>query len=85
MKLTAVDNKSGVKEIRYSIDGKDFEVYDQPFYLPSISGAHTVRYYSIDNMANQTVGRKGSGYEEFKHNVSKVYLDLTGPSILYSY
>lgn len=85
MKLTAVDNKAGVKEIRYSIDGRDFEAYDQPFYLPSISGSHVVRYYSIDNLSNQTEGKGGSGYEEFNHNVSKVYLDLTGPSIDYTY
>jgi hypothetical protein len=76
MKLTAVDNKTGVKEIRYSIDGGEFTVYDQPFYLPSIPGEHQIRFYSIDRMANEP-----SGSETYKHNVSLVYVDLTGPDI----
>ena len=80
LKLTAVDNKVGVKEIRYSIDGGDFDKYDQPFYLPSVSGEHTVRYYSIDNMENQSASSAG-GFEEFKHTVNKIYVDLTGPSL----
>ncbi len=80
LKLTAVDNKVGVKEIRYSIDGGEFGKYDQPFYLPSVSGDHTVRYYSIDNMENQSAST-GGGFEEFKHTVNKIYVDLTGPSL----
>lgn len=80
LKLTAVDNKVGVKEIRHSIDGGEFEKYDQPFYLPSVSGDHTVRYYSIDNMDNQSAST-GGGFEEFKHTVNKIYVDLTGPSL----
>ena len=80
MKLTAVDNKVGVKEIKYAIDAGDFLTYDQPFYLPSLSGEHVIRYYSIDNLANQA-----TGFEEFKHYVSKIYLDLTGPDIEYAY
>ncbi len=76
MKLTAVDNKIGVKEILYSIDQEDFKVYDQPFYLPSIPGEHRIRYYSVDRLSNQP-----SGSESYKHNISLVYLDLTGPRI----
>ncbi|MBT8220101.1 MAG: hypothetical protein KJP00_09760 [Bacteroidia bacterium] len=76
MKLTAVDNKIGVKEIRYSIDGSAFEVYDQPFYLPSVPGEHTIRYYSQDRLENRP-----SGSESYKHNINLVFLDLSGPSI----
>lgn len=82
LKLTAVDNKVGVKEIKYSIDDSEFITYDQPFYLPSVSGNHTVKYYSVDNMNNKSSGK--SGYEEFKHSVSKVYVDLVGPTISYN-
>lgn len=85
LKLTAVDNKSGVKAVLYSVDSEPFKTYDQPFYLPSISGDHEVRYYSIDNTENQTADGKGqSGFESFKHSVSKVYVDLTGPSLQYA-
>ena len=76
MKLTAVDNKIGVKEIRYSINKEGFDVYDQPFYLPSIPGEHRIRYYSVDRLANRP-----SGSESYKHNISLVYLDLAGPLI----
>lgn len=79
MKLTAVDNKIGVKEIMYAIDGEEFKAYDQPFYMPSLSGEHTIKYYSIDRLSN-----KPTGSETYKHNVSLVYLDLTGPDINYS-
>ncbi len=87
LKLTAVDNKVGVKEIMYSVDTDEFTRYEQPFYLPSISGVHTIRYYSVDNLDNSTVDETKSkfigqgGFEEFKHNVSKFYVDLTGPVI----
>lgn len=87
MKLTAVDNKVGVKEIRYSIDKEEFVTYDKPFYLPSVAGLHTIQYYSVDNLSNSTADQKKSrylgqgGYEEYKHNVNKFYVDLTGPVV----
>jgi len=83
LKLTAIDNKVGVKEVKYSIDNGQFVTYDQPFYLPAVSGNHEIRYYSVDNLQNQTSTPGGGGFEEFKHNVSKVYVDLTGPALSY--
>lgn len=89
LKLTAVDNKVGVKEVMYSVDGGEFKKYDQPFYLPSVSGTDSIRYYSVDNLNNSTAesgtGLSGQGgFEEFKHNVAKFYVDLTGPVIDHS-
>ncbi|MFP5040177.1 OmpL47-type beta-barrel domain-containing protein [Parasediminibacterium sp. JCM 36343] len=81
LKLTAIDNKVGVKEVRYAIDGETFKTYTQPFYLPNVSGMHDIKFYSVDNLNNQTTSADGSGYEEFKHNVTKVYVDLTGPTM----
>ena len=87
LKLTAVDNKVGVKEIMYSIDGEEFVEYNQPFYLPSVAGLHSIKYYSVDNLNNSTADQKKSrylgqgGYEEYKHNVNKFYVDLTGPLV----
>jgi hypothetical protein len=80
LKLTAVDNKSGVKEIKYSVDGEEFKIYDQPFYLPSVAGTHSIRYYSVDNLSNAS-NSNSAGYESFKHNVRNVYVDLTGPNL----
>lgn len=87
MKLTAVDNKSGVKEVQYSIDNSKFQKYTDPFYLPSKAGLHDIKYYALDNMANQGVGSDEAGvdYEEYKHNSSVVYVDLLGPKLDFAY
>lgn len=76
MKLTAIDNKSGVKDILYAIDGEPFKVYTDPFYLPNLQGDHIIKFYSNDRVSNAP-----SGAEEYKHNVNRVFLDLTGPDI----
>ena len=81
LKITAIDNKVGVKEVEYAIDNNDFKTYSQPFYLPSISGMHDIKFYSIDNLENRTSSTSGARYEEYKHNVTKVYVDLTGPTL----
>lgn len=85
LKLTAVDNKAGIKEVLYSIDGLDYQTYNDPFYLPSKSGMHVVRYYATDNMSNEGTGNRKMKFDEFRHNVSQVYVDLTGPALSYQY
>ncbi len=85
LKLTAVDNKAGIKETLYSIDGSEYKKYDEPFYLPSKSGMHIVRYYALDNMENEGAGNRNVRYDEYKHNVSAVYVDLTGPTLSFQY
>jgi hypothetical protein len=72
LKLTAVDNKSGVKEIRYSINNGPFLEYEDPFYLPSVAGRHVVRYYAVDEMGNSSSG-------DYTYNSGIVYVDLAGP------
>lgn len=78
LKLTAVDNKAGVKAVVYSIDNEPFGPYTEPFYLPSKSGLHTVKFYATDNTSNKAT-------DDFHHNVGVVYVDLTGPSITHSF
>ncbi len=85
LKLTAVDNKSGIKEINYSVDGLDYTAYKDPFYLPSQSGLHTIRYYALDKMGNQGVGNADQSNDTYLHNVGQVYVDLTGPILNYQY
>jgi len=84
LKLTAVDNKSGVKEVKYSIDGSDFGKYDQPFYLPKKPGYHIIKYYAIDNTENNT-GVGGSNYKNYKYSTKKIYVDLVGPTLKHSF
>ncbi len=79
LKLTAVDNKSGVKDVLYAIDNDGFIPYDDPFYLPSKTGKHTVKYFARDNVAND------KKHSEYKHVVGIVYVDLTGPTLSHKY
>jgi hypothetical protein len=88
LKLTAIDNKSGIKEVLYSIDGEPFQQYTEAIYLPSKPGNHTVRYYALDNASNQGIAAAHNttlASQEYKYNVSTVYVDLTGPSIGYAF
>lgn len=80
LKLTAVDNKSGVSDVFYSINNEEFKTYQEPFYLPSRSGNHYIRFYAVDNMNNSTAGTN-KDMPQYEHSVSKVYVDLTGPTI----
>lgn len=81
LKLTAVDNKSGVDKTMYSVDGSEFKEYSEPFYLPGVPGLHTIRYFAVDKMKNNTTGSRSVKYEEYNHKVEKIYVDLTGPTI----
>ena len=74
LKLTAIDNKSGVKELMYSVDESKYNRYDEPFYLPGKAGLHTVKYYAVDNTSN-------TEKDQYKHSVGLIYVDLTGPSL----
>jgi len=74
LKLTAVDNKSGIKRVMFSINGRKEVEYSTPFYLPNKSGIHNVTFYAIDNTDNPVK-------DDFKHSVGLIYVDLTGPSI----
>lgn len=79
-KITAVDNKAGVKEIYYSLDGGiNYQLYDKPFYLPSKAGSLRITFYAIDNVNN-----KGGANKESKRT-SATYVDLTGPALSHQY
>ncbi len=89
LKLTGVDDKAGLKEIKYKVDeaGTEFMTYSEPFYLPSISGLHTVKYYALDNMQNKTETQRGidAKYENYVFNEEKIYVDLTAPKVYYKF
>ncbi len=74
LKLTAVDNKSGIKDVMYAINNEAFQKYADPFYLPNRSGFHSVKYYAIDNTSN-------TSKDNFEHTVGVIYVDLTGPAL----
>ncbi|MDW8288183.1 MAG: hypothetical protein RMJ89_08925, partial [Flammeovirgaceae bacterium] len=85
LKLTAVDNKSGIKDVFYSINNGEYVRYEEPFYLPNRAGLHIIKYYAVDKTGNEGVGNRRQRFDEYRHNVSQVYVDLTGPTISHQY
>ncbi|NOZ47232.1 MAG: hypothetical protein GXO79_10695 [Chlorobi bacterium] len=77
LKLTAVDNKAGVKAIYYKLNDGDYQKYEKPFYLSVISGSLNITSYAIDNVGNKSVSTSNTSRS------SITYIDLTGPEISY--
>ena len=79
LKLTTLDNKAGVKAVYYSINGNEFKLYEKPVLLSAINGKFSVKAYAIDNVNNKSQVSEDT-------NTDKVpYIDLTGPSLDYSF
>ncbi|MGB0524370.1 MAG: OmpL47-type beta-barrel domain-containing protein [Flammeovirgaceae bacterium] len=74
IQLSATDNKAGVKQIDFLIDGTGLTTYSAPFPIDKNQGKHRVSYYGIDNVEN-----KGSAKTDATMN--NLYLDLTSPKI----
>ena len=79
LKLTTFDNKAGVKEVYYSVNGGEFEKYDKPFFLAQGSGNLSITAYAVDYVNNKTKS------EEQASKASIPYIDLSGPSLSYSF
>lgn len=79
MKLTAMDNKAGIKEIKYTVDGKNYETYTAPFKLPSNSGLLSISYYATDNVNNKSTANQESGKGK------TAYVDLSGPELSFHF
>jgi len=78
-KITAIDNKAGIKEIYYSINGQEYKLYEKPFFLKSISGNLVIKTYAVDNVNNK------SNSERRTNKADLPYIDLAGPSLYKSY
>jgi hypothetical protein len=79
LKIVAVDNKAGIKEINYSLNNREFKIYEKPVYLSDIQGAVSVISYAIDNVNNRSTSNTKS--EVFTIPM----VDITGPQIFYSF
>lgn len=79
LKLTTFDNKAGVKEVFYSVNGSEYEKYEKPFFLTQSSGNLVISAYAVDNVNNKTVS------EEKNSKASIPYIDLSGPNLSYSF
>lgn len=83
LKLTAADDKAGLEEIQYSLNGKEFVSYTEPFYLPGRSGLHTVKYFAADSMGNKTATQRliDAKYENQIFSHEEIYADIVPPSL----
>jgi len=50
--IAATDNKAGVKNIYYRIDGGERSIYANNFKIPEVTGVHTIKYDANDNVDN---------------------------------
>ncbi len=66
--LQSVDDASGIKEVKYSIDNGEYLQYSEPFLLLE-EGFHNIKYYAVDQVNNK--------YEDS----FQLYVDSSGPQI----
>lgn len=77
LKVIAVDNKSGVKGIYYSLNGGQFQLYEKPVLLSDILGTVKLKTYAIDNVNNR------SSSESNAQSFTMPTIDITGPDLSY--
>lgn len=79
LKIVAVDNKSGVKLINYSLNESPYIAYEKPVYLSDIIGTVSVNSYAVDNVGNR------SNSDTQTESFTMPTVDITGPQISYKY
>ncbi|MBC7125362.1 MAG: hypothetical protein H5T24_06995, partial [Bacteroidales bacterium] len=77
LKVMAVDNKAGVKEIYYSLNNKEFKLYEKPVMLADILGTIKLKTYAIDRVNNR------SNSEANAQSFTMPTIDITGPELGY--
>lgn len=79
-KITTFDNKAGVKDVFYAINGNEYQKYSAPFYLDEASGNINIKTYAVDKVNNKS-------YDEESNNVTSdiPYIDLSGPALHYKF
>lgn len=78
LKLTAFDNKAGVKEIHYSINGGEYLIYTKPVFLTESAGKLSVKTYAVDKVNNS------SNSQTNNQQTAIPYIDLSGPSLSFN-
>lgn len=84
IKLSAVDNKSGVKEIFYSVNGKEFQIYQNAFFISNQQGMVQVKVYSVDNVNNKSNPESDEGLS-WGNGLTLSFVDLSGPELSHSF
>ena len=74
IQLSATDNKAGVKDVFYSVNGGVETIYNTAFKLPQKQGQYVVKYRGVDKVNN-----KGPFVTD--DNLGNIFLDDTAPTI----
>ncbi len=77
LKIVAVDNKAGVKEIYYSLNNGEFKPYEKPVLLSDILGTVKLKTYAIDRVNNRS--QSDANAQSF----TMPTIDITGPDMSY--
>ena len=79
LKVTAVDNKAGVKNIFYTINGKQPTEYLKPVFLSDLIGTVAITAFATDNVNN----RSSENNDNQLADVPSV--DISGPTLSLSF
>lgn len=88
IKLEATDNKAGVKEVYYSINGKKPSLYTEPFLIDQKATNLNIRYYGIDNVNNSNENKSTAGSTSLNlkilrdNKAPKLAIKYKGPNII---
>lgn len=78
LKFVALDNKAGIKDIQYSINGGPYVLYEEPFYLTQ-SGSLNIKVKATDKVNNSITK---SAFSDSNNMLN--YVDLAGPELSFS-
>lgn len=81
VRLIASDNKSGVKIVKYNVDGGTDKTYYEPFTLDKSKGNHIVYFYASDKVNNKFSGK----LEESNLSRTSLDIDMDAPEIEYDF
>jgi hypothetical protein len=87
VKLSATDNKAGVKDIFYSINGKEPLLYREPFSIDVKAVTVNLRYFATDSVENSGKDEAYTGVPKFNLNIVRdeerpqISINYTAPNI----
>jgi hypothetical protein len=79
LKFTSFDNKAGVKEVKYSVNGNEYQLYEKPVVLSQSSGNLEIKSYAVDNVNNRSISQAAN------EKTTIPYIDLSGPQLSHSF
>ena len=81
LQITAIDNKAGLENISYSVNGGDFIKYEGPIIIKNFKDkVIKINYHAVDKIGNSSKNMSTDNEQSYKI----AQMDLTGPKLTYS-